>query len=50
LEAFKAANNGSEPSDLSQLQPYLTTPKEKAALESWFKLEMKNSKKGDRKS
>src|SRR5438445_8321136 len=28
VEAFKAANNGKEPADLSQLQPYLTTPKQ----------------------
>ena len=33
VQAFKGANNGNEPADLSQLEPYVTTPKQKAALQ-----------------
>jgi hypothetical protein len=31
VEAFKKANNGQEPSDLSQITPYLATPAEHEA-------------------
>jgi RNA polymerase sigma factor (sigma-70 family) len=33
FKAYAAANNGVEPTDLSQLAPYLTTPEEQAALQ-----------------
>jgi RNA polymerase sigma factor (sigma-70 family) len=39
-EAFKAAHNGQWPDDVSQLQPYATTPEQQVALQ---KLMLKNS-------
>lgn len=33
IKAYAAANNGLQPTDLSQLAPYLTTPEEQAALQ-----------------
>ena len=39
-EAFRAAHNGQWPDDVSQLQPYATTPEQQAALQ---KLMLKNS-------
>jgi RNA polymerase sigma factor (sigma-70 family) len=33
IKAYAAANNGIQPTDLSQLAPYLTTPEEEAALQ-----------------
>jgi len=33
IKAYSAANNGRQPTDLSQLAPYLTTPEEQAALQ-----------------
>jgi hypothetical protein len=34
LEAFVAANNGQRPADLSQLQPYITTPEQQTVLQT----------------
>jgi hypothetical protein len=33
IKAYAAANNGRQPTDLSELAPYLTTPEEQAALQ-----------------
>jgi RNA polymerase sigma factor (sigma-70 family) len=37
IKAYVAANNGLQPTDLSQLTPYLTTPEEQAALQQAIK-------------
>jgi RNA polymerase sigma factor (sigma-70 family) len=37
FNAFAAANNGMEPTDLTQLSPYLTTPEQQAALQLLIK-------------
>jgi RNA polymerase sigma factor (sigma-70 family) len=37
LNAYQAANNGMEPTDPSQIQPYLTTPEQQAALQKLMK-------------
>lgn len=34
LKAYAAANNGKQPADPSQLQPYLTTPEQQAAFQT----------------
>ncbi|MDQ6632318.1 MAG: hypothetical protein M3Y82_11295, partial [Verrucomicrobiota bacterium] len=38
MKAYATANNGKEPALLFQLQPYITTPEQKAALEKILKL------------
>ncbi len=40
-KAYVAANNGQEPTDLSQLLPYLTTPEQQAALQKKTKWQQK---------
>ncbi len=35
-EAYRAAHNGQEPSDQSQLLPYATTPEQQVALQKWI--------------
>jgi len=37
LKAYAAANNGSEPSDPSQVLPYLNTPEQQAAYQTLMK-------------
>ena len=38
LKAFAAANNGSKPTEVSQLEPYATTPEQQAALQKYQKM------------
>jgi hypothetical protein len=37
LNAYAAANNGTQPTDPSQLAPYITTPEQQAALQNFMK-------------
>jgi RNA polymerase sigma factor (sigma-70 family) len=41
MKAYQAANNGGEPTDVSQILPYATTPEQQAAVQ---KMILKNSK------
>ena len=43
LKAYAAANNGKQPSDPSQILPYLTTPQQQAAYQTL----MKNKNRAD---
>ena len=38
LKAFAAANNGGKPTEVSQLEPYATTPEQQAALQKYQKM------------
>jgi len=39
MDAFKAANNGNEPTDMTQLLPYATTPEQQAAVQKFIQLQ-----------
>jgi hypothetical protein len=43
MQAYEAANNGTPPSDPSQLQPYATTPAQQAALQKAIGMKSGNS-------
>jgi len=43
MQAYAAANNGSQPADPSQILPYLTTPEQQAA---WQTLQKRYPAKG----
>ena len=39
---FSAANNGQDPTDISQLLPYATTPEQKTAIQKWMQRNLLN--------